>query len=72
MVIDLRGPAVIYSTELGELLGKWNKRGSMRKSNSQETNTSEWVTYIHFSIMNLEGESKPILARKYRPLTNAF
>ncbi|KAL8691682.1 MAG: hypothetical protein Q9218_003157 [Villophora microphyllina] len=55
VVVDLRGPAVIYETRLGELAGQ-NKRGSFRKSNSQARHKIEWATAIKFGVMSLEGE----------------
>lgn len=55
-VIDLRGPAVIYNAGLDELATKNNKRGSIRKSNSQRTAASEYPSYVDFGIMNLDGE----------------
>ncbi|KAL8771698.1 MAG: hypothetical protein Q9209_002889 [Squamulea sp. 1 TL-2023] len=55
VVIDLRGPAVIYQAGLDELASQ-GKRGSFRRSNSQNPSKSEWPTCIEFGVMSLEGE----------------
>lgn len=55
VVIDLRGPAVIYQAGLDELTGQSN-RGSFRKSNSQSQQKAEWPTCIEFGVLSLEGE----------------
>ncbi|KAL8716887.1 MAG: hypothetical protein Q9225_005821, partial [Loekoesia sp. 1 TL-2023] len=55
VVIDLRGPAVIYQAGLDELAGQ-NKRGSIRRSNSQSQQKKEWPTCIEFGVMSLEGD----------------
>ncbi|KAL8635851.1 MAG: hypothetical protein Q9228_006697 [Teloschistes exilis] len=55
VVIDLRGPAVIYEAGLDDLAGP-SKRGSFRRSNSQAHNKAEWPTSIEFGVMSLEGE----------------
>ena len=55
VVIDLRGPAVIYQAGLSELASQ-NKRGSFRRSNSQTQEKAEWPTCIEFGVMSLEAE----------------
>ncbi|KAI4174500.1 MAG: hypothetical protein LQ343_002257 [Gyalolechia ehrenbergii] len=55
VVIDLRGPAVIYQTGLDELSGQ-SKGGSFRRSNGQSQQKAEWPTCIEFGVMNLEGD----------------
>ncbi|KAI4234474.1 MAG: hypothetical protein LQ352_008173, partial [Teloschistes flavicans] len=50
VVIDLRGPAVIYEAGLHELAGQ-SKRGSFRRSNSQAHDKVEWPTSIEFGVM---------------------
>ncbi|KAK4990652.1 Lethal(2) giant larvae sro7 [Elasticomyces elasticus] len=54
-VIDLRGPAVIYTTSVQELASN-DKRGSLKRSNNHGTNTAEHATVIEFSVMGLDGE----------------
>ncbi|KAF2177934.1 hypothetical protein K469DRAFT_676653 [Zopfia rhizophila CBS 207.26] len=54
-VIDLRGPAIIYSAKIQDFI-KAEKRGSFRRSSSQATLKPEWPTSIEFSVMTLEGE----------------
>lgn len=58
-IIDLRGPAIIYTGLLGDLIAKHGigKRGSVRRSNSQ-SQSSEYPTTMAFSVMTLEGEGK--------------
>jgi syntaxin-binding protein 5 len=54
-VIDLRGPAVIYSTNVAEFT-KGGKRGSFRRSSQQAPPKPEWPTCIEFSVMTLDGD----------------
>ncbi|KAI9798588.1 MAG: hypothetical protein M1833_004725 [Piccolia ochrophora] len=54
-VVDLRGPALIYSVSL-DTLAKQGKRGSIRRSNSHVQSKSEWPTVVEFGVMSLEGE----------------
>lgn len=54
-IIDLRGPAIIYSGSIGEF-GKSDKRASFRRSSSSATPKAEWPTCIEFSVMTLEGD----------------
>lgn len=56
VVIDLRGPAIIYDTNVKEF-GRQQKHGSIRRSQSNQfTNEAEWATVIEFGVMSLEGE----------------
>lgn len=55
VVIDLRGPAVIYQTGLDEILGQ-SKSGSFRRRNSHTQQKAEWPTCIEFGVMSLEGD----------------
>lgn len=54
-VIDLRGPAIIYSAKVGDFI-KSDKRGSFRRSSNQPAGKPEWPTCIEFSVMTLEGD----------------
>ncbi|KAJ9234142.1 hypothetical protein DTO169E5_6719 [Paecilomyces variotii] len=54
-LIDLRGPAVIYSAQISDFV-KVNKRSSIRKSRTQEGAPSEWPTCIEFGVLTLDGE----------------
>lgn len=56
-LIDLRGPAVIYSAQISDFV-KVNKRSSIRKSRTQEGAPSEWPTCIEFGVLTLDGEGK--------------
>ncbi|KAL8948948.1 MAG: hypothetical protein Q9222_004900 [Ikaeria aurantiellina] len=55
VVIDLRGPAVIFETAVSELSSQ-SKHGSFRRSNSHSQQKAEWPTCIEFGVMSLEGE----------------
>ena len=57
-VIDLRGPAVIYDASLSDLSSQGGKRGSFRKSISQNQAKLEWSTSIEFGVMSMEGDGK--------------
>ena len=56
-IIDLRGPAVIYTTTLNDI-SKPSKRGSIhrRTSTQQQQSKLEWPTIMDFGVMNLEDE----------------
>ncbi|GAD99096.1 SNARE-dependent exocytosis protein (Sro7), putative [Paecilomyces variotii No. 5] len=54
-LIDLRGPAVIYSAHISDFV-KANKRSSIRKSRTQEGAPAEWPTCIEFGVLTLDGE----------------
>ena len=58
VVIDLRGPALIYESSLQDFVHA-NKRGSIRRSSSTRGHAkAEWPTVITFGVMSLEGEGK--------------
>lgn len=59
VVIDLRGPAIIYDASLKDF-SKQQKHGSFRKSNGSSISTgkAEWPMTIEFGVMSLEGEGK--------------
>jgi syntaxin-binding protein 5 len=54
-VIDLRGPAIIHTQLLSDLLLK-SKKGHNRISNSQIPQRGEWPTLIEFGVMTLDGD----------------
>ena len=55
VVMDLRGPAVIFETALHEMASE-NHRSSFRRSNIQSQSRAEWPTCIEFGVMSLEDE----------------
>ena len=56
IVIDLRGPALIFESSVSDLT-KPSKRSSIRKpSGNQHQLKQEWPTSIEFGVMTLEGE----------------
>jgi syntaxin-binding protein 5 len=59
VVVDLRGPAIIYSADIHDFLKAQNKRSSIssiRKSRTQDVPSAEWATCIEFGVLTLEGE----------------
>ena len=54
-VIDLRGPALIFTASTGDFVQK-QKRGSFRRSNSQVPDSADWPTCMEFGVMTLEDE----------------
>lgn len=62
-IIDLRGPAIIHTALISELVIK-HRRGSIKggmrgRSNSHPTQ-KEWPTTIEFGVMTLEGDGKSV------------
>lgn len=53
-VIDLRGPAVIFSATLSELSSK-DKSGVFRRRSAQSQDT--WASTVEFSVMMLDGDN---------------
>ncbi|ORY12680.1 lethal giant larvae like, C-terminal-domain-containing protein [Clohesyomyces aquaticus] len=54
-IIDLRGPAIIYSAKVTDFI-KPDKRGSFRRSSTQATPKPAWPTSVEFSVMSVEGD----------------
>ena len=58
-VIDLRGPAIIYTKGFSELTPS-HRRGSIRgarlRPNSHPEEKAEWATVVEFGVMTLEGD----------------
>ena len=58
-VIDMRGPAIIYTKLFSELTPS-HRRGSIRgtrlRSSSHPQEQAEWATVIEFGVMSLEGD----------------
>ncbi|KKK26875.1 hypothetical protein ARAM_003498 [Aspergillus rambellii] len=55
VIIDLRGPAIIHTAHVSELV-KGNKRSSFLKSRGTGETQPEWPTSVEFGILSLEGE----------------
>lgn len=61
-IIDLRGPAIIFSGSINEF-SKADKRGSfMRKGSSQISGQADWPVVIEFGVMTLDGENYSSIA----------
>lgn len=59
VVIDLRGPAVIYDASMNELSSQGGKISSYRRGGSSQNATSlELPTSISFSVISLDGEGQ--------------
>ncbi|KAK3677333.1 Lethal(2) giant larvae sro7 [Recurvomyces mirabilis] len=55
-VIDMRGPAIIYSASVSDF-SKSSGKGSLRgRGNSSAGVKPEWATHIEFSVMTLDGD----------------
>lgn len=55
-VIDLRGPAIIHTVLLAELVVK--RSGSIRGRRSSQSVQKEWPTAIEFGILTIDGDGK--------------
>ena len=55
VVIDLRGPAVIFDASVSDLSSHTNKRSNFRRG-SQSLSKPEWATSIDFAVMSLDGD----------------
>ena len=54
-ILDLRGPAIIHTAMLSELVGGSHRRGSVRRS-AGAAPLSEYATTMEFGIMTLDGD----------------
>lgn len=54
-VIDLRGPAIIYTANVADF-SKTDKRSSFRRSSHTPVAKPEWPTCIQFSVMTVEDD----------------
>lgn len=57
VVIDLRGPAVIYNASVSELSSHNTKRGSFQKTSPAQAKP-EWPMSIEFAVMSLDGDGE--------------
>jgi hypothetical protein len=55
-VIDLRGPAIIYTGNSQEFTSQGHK-GSFRRSSHQSASRDEYASVIEFSVMTADGDS---------------
>ena len=55
VIIDLRGPAIIHTAHLSDLL-KGPKRSGFLKNRGSDEVKPEWPTQIEFGVMTLDGE----------------
>lgn len=61
-IIDLRGPAVIFTAALSDFV-KADKRSSFMKKGSSSTSAKpDWPVVIEFGVMTLEGDSYSSIA----------
>jgi syntaxin-binding protein 5 len=56
-IIDLRGPAIIFNAHVSRFKDG-NKKGSIRRSRTQEGTLLEWPTSIEFGVLTLDGDGK--------------
>ncbi|KAJ5866107.1 hypothetical protein N7534_000660 [Penicillium rubens] len=55
VIIDLRGPAIIHTAHLADLIKGPKRSGFLRNRGSEEVKP-EWPTQIEFGVMTLDGE----------------
>ncbi|KAF2766972.1 hypothetical protein EJ03DRAFT_376561 [Teratosphaeria nubilosa] len=55
-IIDLRGPAVIYTASVADFNKGQHKSSLRRRASSGAAGKPEWATQLEFSVMQLEGE----------------
>ncbi|KAK2628816.1 hypothetical protein QTJ16_001919 [Diplocarpon rosae] len=61
-IIDLRGPAIIFSAAITDLT-KSDKRSSfLKKGSSQTSGKPDWAVVIEFGVMTLEGDNYSSIA----------
>jgi syntaxin-binding protein 5 len=58
VVVDLRGPAVIYDSNIKDFAHQQKPSSFRRSQSSYSTNKPEWATVIEFGVMSLEGEGE--------------
>lgn len=63
-ILDLRGPAIIHTVLIQELLGK-QRRGTIKGRSHGTSQQQESPTVIEFGVMTLEGDSKYIRPVQY-------
>jgi WD40 repeat protein len=56
VVVDLRGPAIIYNSNVQEFI-KSEKHGSFRRHGQQSQSKGEFPTIAEFSVMNIDGDN---------------
>lgn len=58
-IVDLRGPAIIHTALLNEIVATKHRRNSVRRSATTPQST-EFATAVEFGIMTLDGDGKCI------------
>jgi syntaxin-binding protein 5 len=56
VVVDLRGPAIIYNGKIQEFI-KSEKHGSIRRSGKEAQQKGIWSTVLEFSVMMIDGDN---------------
>ncbi|KIY02561.1 uncharacterized protein Z520_01026 [Fonsecaea multimorphosa CBS 102226] len=60
-IVDLRGPAIIHTSLLNEMVGGKHRRGSIRRA-APATQSTEYATAMEFGILTLDGDDYSSLA----------
>ncbi|KAF4636139.1 hypothetical protein G7Y89_g1937 [Cudoniella acicularis] len=60
-IIDLRGPVIIFSGSMSELI-KPEKRGSFIRKGNNQSAKPDWPVVVEFGVMTLEGDSYSSIA----------
>ena len=61
-VIDLRGPAVIFSGSMQDFARDRGKGSLRRRGSSSANDKPQWITELEFSVMTLEGDDYSSIA----------
>lgn len=60
-IIDLRGPGLIFSASMNDLV-KQDKRGGFIKKKQSHTTEEDWPVVIEFGVLTLEGDNYSSIA----------
>lgn len=61
-IIDLRGPAVIFSAAMTDFVKSEKRSSFLKKGSSQSSTQQDWVVVIEFGVMTLEGDNYSSIA----------
>ena len=60
VIIDLRGPAVIFETKVNDMGNVAGKKSSTRRASVSNQGQAEWPTQAEFGVMSLENDGRSI------------
>ncbi|KAI1001705.1 Lethal(2) giant larvae [Podosphaera aphanis] len=56
-IIDLRGPSIIFSSKLSELVSPVKRKGFLKTKGTTSPSLSDWPVVIEFGVLSLEGDN---------------